>query len=76
MKLLVTGGTSYIGTRSIIELLNPRYDVTVIDNLSNSRNAALQGARKLTKRGLAFMQADLCDNAAFLQNYSGFAPMA
>ena len=64
LKLLVTGGAGYIGTHSIIELLNAGHDISVIDDLSNSHIAALQRVRKLNKRNLAFMQPDLCDTAA------------
>ncbi|MDG2067552.1 MAG: UDP-glucose 4-epimerase GalE [Paracoccaceae bacterium] len=74
MKLLVTGGAGYIGTHSIIELLNAGHDISVIDDLSNSRIAALQRVRKLTKRDLAFMQADLCDTAAVSAELQRFRP--
>ncbi len=36
-KVLVTGGTGYIGSHTVIELLNSGYDVDIIDNLSNSK---------------------------------------
>ncbi len=37
MKILVTGGTGYIGSHTAIELLNNDYEVVIIDNLSNSK---------------------------------------
>jgi UDP-glucose 4-epimerase len=74
LKLLVTGGAGYIGTHSIIELLNAGHDISVIDDLSNSHIAALQRVRKLTKRDLAFMQADLCDTAAVSAELQRFRP--
>ncbi|MBT6525045.1 MAG: NAD-dependent epimerase/dehydratase family protein [Marinovum sp.] len=61
MKLLVSGGVGYIGTHSIIEILNAGHDISVIDDLSNSHIAALQRVEQLTKRNLTFVQADLCD---------------
>ena len=36
MKILVTGGTGYIGSHTVVELMNEGYDVVIIDNLSNS----------------------------------------
>ena len=37
MKILVTGGTGFIGSHTVVELLNSGYEVIVIDNLSNSK---------------------------------------
>ena len=36
-KILVTGGTGYIGSHTVVELQNAGYEVVIIDNLSNSR---------------------------------------
>ncbi|MAJ05184.1 MAG: UDP-glucose 4-epimerase, partial [Marinovum sp.] len=74
MNLLVTGGAGYIGTHSIIEILNAGHDISVIDDLSNSHIAALQRVMKLTKRDLAFMQPDLCDTAAVSAELQRFRP--
>ena len=35
MKILVTGGTGYIGSHTVVELLNNNYDVVIVDNLTN-----------------------------------------
>ena len=37
MKILVTGGTGYIGSHACVELLNNGYEVVIVDNLSNSK---------------------------------------
>ena len=37
MRVLVTGGAGYIGSHTVLELLNTGYDVVVVDNLSNSK---------------------------------------
>ena len=36
MKILVTGGTGYIGSHTAVELLNSNYEIVIVDNLSNS----------------------------------------
>ena len=37
MKILVTGGTGYIGSHTCVELLNEGYEIVIVDNLSNSK---------------------------------------
>ena len=37
MKILVTGGTGYIGSHTAVELLNSNYEIVIVDNLSNSK---------------------------------------
>jgi len=49
-KILVTGGCGYIGSHTVVELLNKSYDVVIIDDLSNSDGSALEGIRKITGR--------------------------
>ena len=74
LKLLVTGGAGYIGTHTMVELLNAGHDISVIDDLSNSHIAALAQVKKLTKRNLMFTQADLCDAAAVAAVLQRFRP--
>jgi UDP-glucose 4-epimerase len=45
-KILVTGGTGYIGSHTVVELQNAGYDVVIVDNLSNSNSDVLDGLRK------------------------------
>ena len=40
MKILVTGGTGFIGSHTCVELLDAGYDVVIVDNLSNSKKEA------------------------------------
>ncbi|HBR62329.1 MAG TPA: hypothetical protein DEA94_07505 [Rhodobacteraceae bacterium] len=60
LKLLVSGGVGYIGTHSIIKILNAEHDISQIDDLSKSHIAAVPRVKQPTKRNLAFIQADLC----------------
>ncbi len=62
MKILVTGGSGYIGSHTVLELLLVGHDVTVIDNLSNSCEESLQRVKNITgKNSLAFQKLDVLD---------------
>ena len=63
MNILVTGGAGYIGSHTCLELLNAGHDVTVVDNLANSKLEALRRVEALTGRSLTFHQIDLLDQA-------------
>ena len=54
MKILVTGGTGYIGSHTVVELLNANYDVVVIDNFSNSKPEVIESIRKITGKDITF----------------------
>ncbi len=60
-KILVTGGTGYIGSHTTVELINSGYEVVIIDNLSNSREDVLEGIEKITGVKPQFEKFDLCD---------------
>jgi len=61
---LVTGGTGYIGSHCIVELLESGYDVVVVDNLVNSHSGALVRVKKLTGKSPVFYKIDLLDASA------------
>lgn len=60
-KILVTGGTGYIGSHTAVELINEGFDVVIVDNLSNSSIDMLYGIEKITGVLPAFEEFDLCD---------------
>ena len=60
-KVLVTGGTGYIGSHTIVELQNEGFEVFIIDNLANSDIKVLDGIRLITGKKPVFEQIDLCD---------------
>ena len=64
MKVLVTGGTGYIGSHTAVELQTAGYDVIIIDNLSNSNIEVLDGIEKITGIRPAFEKIDLTDLAS------------
>ncbi|BCD90170.1 UDP-glucose 4-epimerase [Francisella halioticida] len=60
-KVLVTGGTGYIGSHIVVELLNRDYQVIVVDNLSNSKISVVDRVKTITGKGFDFYQMDLLD---------------
>jgi len=60
-KILVTGGTGYIGSHTVVELQNEGFEVVIVDDLSNSQLEVLVGIEKITGKRPAFYQFDLCD---------------
>ncbi len=60
-KILVTGGAGFIGSHTCVELLNSGYDVVIMDNLCNSKEAAIGRIEKITGKKVKFYKADICD---------------
>jgi len=60
-KILVTGGTGYIGSHTAVELQNAGYEVIIVDNLSNSSLEVLDGIEKITGIRPVFEQFDLTE---------------
>ena len=59
--ILVTGGCGYIGSHTIVDLIENGYDVISIDNNSRSTTQLLEGAEKITGRKIINYSIDLCD---------------
>lgn len=60
-KILVTGGTGYIGSHTVVELQNAGYDVVIIDNLSNSNREVVDGIEAITGVRPVFVEGDVTD---------------
>lgn len=64
MKILVTGGMGYIGSHTVVELLNAGHDVVVVDNLVNARASVRDRVIRITGKSFEFVEADIRDRAA------------
>ncbi len=64
MKILVTGGTGYIGSHTVIELLEANHEVTIVDNLVNSKADVIDKIEKITAKRPAFFKTDILDEQA------------
>ncbi len=63
-KILVTGGTGYIGSHTVVELIEAGNEVVILDNLSNSQRNVLDGIAEITGQRPAFEEVDLRDEKA------------
>jgi UDP-glucose 4-epimerase len=61
MQVLVTGGAGYIGSHTVLALLERGYDVIVYDNLANSSIEAIDRVEKLSGKSVEFIEGDICD---------------
>ena len=70
MRILLTGGTGYIGSHTAVELLNLGHEVEIFDNLYNSKIIALDNIEKITFKRPKFYKIDLLDFAALDKLFS------
>ena len=64
MRIMLTGGAGYIGSHTCVELLNAGYEVTVVDNLCNSKEESLRRVKRITGKAPSFHQVDMLDAPA------------
>jgi len=74
LKLIVTGGAGYIGSHSLIALLQAGHDISVIDDLSNSHPTGLARVKHLSGRRFRSVDANLCDAQAITKEFHQFVP--
>ncbi len=63
MKILVTGGTGYIGSHTVVELQNQGFEVIIVDNLSNSQAWIVDAIAEISGKKPVFEQFDLADQS-------------
>lgn len=63
MKILLTGGIGYIGSHTLVELLENNYEVVVIDNFFNSKKEVIENIKKITNKDFKFYEGDVCDKS-------------
>ena len=68
--ILVTGGTGYIGSHTVVELLQAGHDVLIYDNLSNSKRSVLDRIETITGRRPGFFEGDIRDRATLAQLFA------
>ena len=69
-KILVTGGTGFIGSHTCVELINAGYDVVIVDNLSNSKKEVVGYIEKITNKKIKFYENNVCDKDALEKIFS------
>lgn len=70
MKILVTGGIGYIGSHTVVELLNNNYDVVVVDNLSNSKIEVIDKIKEITGKNFKFYEGDVASKSLMEKIFS------
>ena len=71
-RILVTGGTGFIGSHTVVELQNSGYDVVIIDDLSNSKADVVENIEKITGIRPAFEKIDCTDFAALEATFAKY----
>ncbi len=61
MRILLTGGAGFIGSHTCVELLDAGFEVTIVDNLSNSSETALKRVEEITGKKVSFHKCDILD---------------
>lgn len=70
MAILITGGTGFIGSHTVVSLLKAHYDVIIVDNLCNSSAKILPRIQKITGKDVTFYQGDIRDRTLLRKIFS------
>eukprot|EP00123_Amoebidium_parasiticum_P009251 comp19362_c1_seq1/m.22308 comp19362_c1_seq1/g.22308 ORF comp19362_c1_seq1/g.22308 comp19362_c1_seq1/m.22308 type:complete len:340 (-) comp19362_c1_seq1:709-1728(-) len=72
MTILVTGGAGYIGSHTVVELMQAGHDVVVVDNLCNSKEVSLKRVAKIVGKPVNFVKCDILDEAGLEAVFSKY----
>ncbi|MCY7210130.1 UDP-glucose 4-epimerase GalE [Streptococcus sp. IsoGale021] len=73
-KILVTGGAGFIGTHTVIELVNAGHEVVIVDNLVNSSKKSVEVVERIVGQKIPFYQVDIRDKKALLEIFKTEQP--
>ena len=73
-KILVTGGAGFIGTHTVIELVNAGHEVVIVDNLVNSSKKSVEVVERIVGQKIPFYQVDIRDKKALLEIFKAEQP--
>ncbi|HIZ86074.1 MAG TPA: UDP-glucose 4-epimerase GalE [Candidatus Coprenecus stercoravium] len=71
-RVLVTGAAGYIGSHTVVELVNAGYEVVGVDNFSNSSPDMLKGIERITGKRIPFMELDCSDRTQFAKVFEQY----
>ncbi len=69
-KILVTGGAGFIGSHTVVELVNAGYEPVIVDNFSNSNRSVLKSLKKILGREATCHEGDCCDRSFMEQVFT------
>lgn len=75
-KVIVTGGAGYIGSHTVVELMNAGYEPVIFDNFSNSKPGVIDQINKITHQPITYFQLDCTDGDAMKQAIEKIAPVS
>ena len=70
MNILITGGAGYIGSHACLEFLNAGHQITVVDNLSNSKFESLKRVERITGKQIQFYETDILERVKLNEIFS------
>ncbi len=69
-RILITGGSGYIGSHTAVEVLEAGYEVVIVDNFSNSKPEVIDSIKKITDKDFTFYKGDICDKSLIEKIFS------